>query len=228
MKKLMMVIIAALLVLNLTACGNNSDDAAYEMGDVLKFGKYEWVVLDIDDEEGRILILSKNIVTRKAYHTSETKITWAECELRKYLNNVFIEESFTASEEKLIVESTIDNADNQIFGTAGGTETTDKVFLLNLDEVIKYFGNSGKFYGRPNKKPGEFWTQEECEISDEYNYDRMAEDLDGSRWYWLLRSPGYFDFHAAIIQADGIIFLYGASVNESGCGIRPALWMKIE
>ncbi len=228
MKKLIPVIIAAFLTLHLTACGNNSDDAAYEMGDILKFGKYEWIVLDVDDEESRILLLSKKIVTRRAYHTSETKITWAECELRKYLNNVFIEESFTVTEEKLIVETTIDNANNQIFGTVGGIETTDKVFLLSLDEVIKYFGDSGELYGRPGKEPGEVWTQEECEISDVYNYDRMVEELDGSRWYWCLRSPGHFDFYVTYISGDGILWLNGASVNESEYGVRPALWMKME
>ncbi|MHB1154612.1 MAG: DUF6273 domain-containing protein [Eubacteriales bacterium] len=228
MKKLMLVIIATLLILNLTACGNNNDDDTYKVGDRVGFGQYWWTVLDVDDEENRVLLLSEKIVTRRAYHTSKTKITWADCELRKYLNSVFIEESFNATEEKLIVETTIDNTDNQTFGTAGGTETTDKVFLLSLDEVVEYFGDSGELYGRPDKKPGEVWTPEDSFIDDEYNDNRMAEELDGTDWYWCLRSPGKFDFYAAEISADGILWLEGLSVNASEWGVRPALWMKIE
>lgn len=173
------------------------------------------------------MLLSTEIVTKRAYHTSDTKITWAECELRKYLNSVFIEESFTGSDKMLIAESTVENADHPVYGTEGGSETADKVFLLSIDEVIKYFGDSGKIYGRADLKPGENWTAEDGVLDDEYNEDRMAEHTNGSRWYWLLRSPGYFDSHAAYVQADGIIFLYGMAVNVSECGIRPALWMEI-
>lgn len=54
----------------------------------------------------------------------------------------------------------------------------------------------------------------------------MGVDPDGSRWYRLLRSPGYFDFNAAYIQIDGIIFHYGDDVDYPEYGLRPALWMK--
>lgn len=230
MKKLILsIIFAALLAVNIISCGNDSDAAAYKVGDIIKLGKYEWTVLDVDAEESRVLLLSDKIVTKRAYHTSKTNITWAECELREYLNSTFIEKSFTAKERKLIVETTTDNADNQIFGTAGGVETTDKVFLLSLDEVVEYFGDSGGLYGRPEKKPGETWVFEDYYIDDDYNEDRMAEELDGTPWSWWLRSPGHFDFSAACIADDGVIWLDGSGFDVSqSIGVRPALWMKID
>jgi hypothetical protein len=55
-------------------------------------------------------------------------------------------------------------------------DTDDYIFLLSLEEVVKYFGDSGQLLnGNPNYEHG---------ISDEYNGARIAYTLNGSTSEW--------------------------------------------
>lgn len=67
-----------------------------QAGDIIKLGKYEWRVLDI--ENSAALIITENIVVLRAYHNKSGDITWADCELREYLNTEFFND-FTEAEK---------------------------------------------------------------------------------------------------------------------------------
>ena len=56
-------------------------------GDIIPFGIYKWVVLDSKGD--RILIITESIIEIHWYHNAFSDITWADCELRNYLNNEF-------------------------------------------------------------------------------------------------------------------------------------------
>ena len=121
-----------------------------QVGDHIEFGSYEqdgdetngaepisWEVLDIED--GKALIISDYVLDVMEYHKDDEDITWADCTLRTWLNNDFYEEAFTEKEQGSIDYSEIQNTDNFAFGTEGGEDTEDYVFLLSLDEVKKYY-----------------------------------------------------------------------------------------
>ncbi|MHA7967302.1 hypothetical protein ACX93W_24580 [Paenibacillus sp. CAU 1782] len=50
-----------------------------EIGDVITFGSFEWIILDIKDD--RILILAKDIIELRDYHNKSENITWKDCTL---------------------------------------------------------------------------------------------------------------------------------------------------
>jgi hypothetical protein len=107
------------------------------VGDVIRFGDIDWQVLDVRD--GRVLLIAQDTLEERPYHDEETDVTWEICSLRAYLNDVFLREHFSEEEQRWIVLSSIVNDDNPAYGTPGGNDTQDRVFLLSIDEARRYF-----------------------------------------------------------------------------------------
>jgi hypothetical protein len=104
----------------------------YTSGSIITFGAYKWRILAI--ENNAALIITEYIIERRPYHDVYKDITWADCSLRKYLNSEFYDK-FNATDKSRIIPVLNSNPDNQWYGTNGGTDTQDSVFLLRLDEV---------------------------------------------------------------------------------------------
>lgn len=109
------------------------------VGDTVSFGKNnrEWIALD--KEEKKVLLLAKESVGERQYHTTYEDITWEDCSLRQWLNYDFYNDSFSEVEKARICETVVKNPDNPEYGTEGGNDIEDKIFLLSLDEAEKYF-----------------------------------------------------------------------------------------
>ncbi|MDR0248838.1 MAG: DUF6273 domain-containing protein [Oscillospiraceae bacterium] len=206
-----------------------SPSPAVQIGDIITFGDYEWRVLAV--ENGKALIITDKIINIRTYHNTNTSITWADCDLRAYLNGEFYN-SFSAADRARIAETFNVNKDNQWFGTSGGADTTDKIFLLSLEEVVKYFGDSGQLAnGNPN---------DARYIDDQYNGARIAytaKAYTSSLWgglaagtalSWWLRSPGRQASGAADVGDDGVVYVSGSSVYIDFFGLRPALWVSLD
>lgn len=185
----------------------------------IKFGGYDWRVLEMQDTKA--LLLSDKVLERRWYHDCFANVTWENCDLRRYLNGPFFD-SFTAEEKKLIIPAQITNNNNPWFKTKGGKTTTDRIFLLSIGEVIKFFGDSGQL--RCKNLKTEYYY-----IDDEYNSARIAVDIDNEVSWWWLRSPGYDSHDAARVGNIGRIRVRGLAVFLSGIGggVRPALWLNL-
>jgi len=187
----------------------------YTIGETVRFSLWDWRVLDVQDDKA--LLITEDIIEQRPYNDKLTGIAWEDCTLRAYLNGEFLEK-FSAQERARICETENANEDNQWFGTNGGGNTTDKVFLLSVEDVVKYFGDSGQL---KNKNPkSEFW------IDDQYNDERAAKFNNDSLWWWL-RSPGPDQYNAADIRLNGNVSFRGYNVHRDEGGVRPALWLKL-
>ncbi|MCL2698664.1 MAG: DUF6273 domain-containing protein, partial [Oscillospiraceae bacterium] len=113
--------------------------AAVTAGGTIIFGGYDWRVLEVKD--GRALLLSDKVLELRPYHNTFANITWADSDIRTYLNGEFFN-SFSATDRARIVQMSNTNPDNPWFGTAGGANTQDRIFLLSLDELVRYFGDA--------------------------------------------------------------------------------------
>ena len=201
----------------------------FNIGSTLSFGSFNWRILDINNNMA--LIITENIIDQRSYHNAYKDITWAECSLRKYLNDDFYN-FFNENDRSRIIPTVIKNLDNQWHGSKGGEDTEDKIFLLSIEEVAcQYFGDSSSKLYNPNKKQ-RYWL----ERKDENNSKRVARLTPdkGGIWWWWLRSPGRFNVRAAYIHGDGNIGIQGNNVlkgnaSDGWCtgGVRPALWLKI-
>lgn len=198
-----------------------------KIGSVLSFGDYNWRVLDIQNNTA--LIITEEIIDQRPYHDAYKDITWADCTLRKYLNGEFYEK-FNADDKSRIITVINKNLDNQWYGTKGGEDTEDNIFLLSLEEVCKYFGDSTSKLNNPGKNQ-RYWFQRK----DENNSNRLAKLHNKEwAWWWWLRSPGRVNVKAVyIFGTDGNIGIQGnnilkGNISDGKCtgGVRPALWIK--
>jgi serine/threonine protein kinase len=185
-------------------------------GNVIQFGDYNWKVLDVQD--GRALIITDRVIERRVYHNAETSITWADSDLRQYLNDAFLN-TFSEEDRARIITTTNTNPDNPWFGTHGGVDTLDDIFLLSLEEIVKYYGDSGRL---SEGLVDDWW------FSDQYDEVRIAFDMQGVPLWWWLRSSGTFGGNAARIFNEGYISVGGLGATDyGGGGVRPALWLEI-
>jgi len=83
------------------------------------------------------LLLSQDVVSIRPYDCDFTYETWETSSLRRYLNTKFLNR-FTPLEKKILIQKRLNNPRNPVFGTSGGKETDDLVFVLSLDELDMY------------------------------------------------------------------------------------------
>jgi len=201
---------------------------SYQINDIVHFAGKDWIVLDI--RGNKALLLSKMILELRAFHSSPFgdlsffDITWGDSTLHDYLNGEKNYrgrgwyDSLSSQDKSQIVETRVESNDNPWFGTSGGRSSTDKIFLLSIEEVVEYFGDSGQLI---DKNPNEqFW------MNDEYNEKRVAYDKEGVACKWWLRSPGYNRGLAASVGFGGKLSVGGHNFDFE-FGVRPALWFRI-
>ncbi|MCL1866275.1 MAG: sigma-70 family RNA polymerase sigma factor [Oscillospiraceae bacterium] len=199
-----------------TATQTEPPKSTLKVGDMVKVGGFDWRVLEVED--GKALILSDKVLSKRQYHSDrKAVITWENCDLRKWLNGSFFNDTFSADEKSRIADTTVINKDNEWHGVAGGNSTTDKLFILSMSEMVKYFGDSGQLANRP--KSANY-------INDQYNSARVVYDLSGkAAWLWV-RSPGNGTNRAATTNLDGDLDPRGNIADNNNGGIRPAMWLE--
>ncbi len=199
------------------------ETGAIEVGDTVVFGSYEqdgntangaeaieWVALA--KEGDKTLLVSKYALDCQPYNTSRTPVTWKNCTLRSWLNGPFLSTAFTEDEQALIDDTHVTNADNGKYDTPGGNPTVDKVFLLSIDEVERYFSSD---------------VDRVC-TATAHAKDQRAWTGSNDGCYWWLRSPGCDSGHAAYVFSDGSVNAYGWIVDDDYDDhvVRPALWVN--
>ena len=183
----------------------------------VSFSGIDWRVLSI--ENNKALLITEKVIEERPYHYQYEDITWEKCTLRHYLNNAFYNKLGT--EKSAIAETRNSNPDNLWYGIPGGNMTMDKVFLLSLDEVCRYFGDSTANLRKKGSRGSDYY------ISDKNNSARIAHyRSEGAVWWWL-RSPGTNSYYAADVYDDGNVTLIGYSVLDDYGGVRPALWLNL-
>ena len=203
----------------------------YTTGSIIQFGEYNWRVLDIQDDKA--LIITEDIVEVRPYDAEFTEEVWETCTLRKYLNSVFLQK-FTQTDQERIIETKIYNPNNEWYGTWGGKNTIDKIFLLSLEEADKYFGDSGDYLNEQRKEfdfeNNTFVTSDDGGwFSNENDSNRQAA-YEGSPAFWWLRSPGIHNGSAAFVFDNGGVGVFGLDlycILDVVCGVRPAMWVKL-
>ena len=199
----------------------NSD---YKIGETIEFGNYpqeedgtekpiEWIVMK--KEGNQVLLLSKYVLDAKPYNIYNKEledVTWETSDIRQWLNNEFYTTAFNKTEKAKIQASLIKNEDNSEYGTSGGNDTEDKVFLLSEKEAETLFSNEEERIAK---------ATEYAEKSGVYVNEEKAA------WWWL-RSPGWDSDDAAEVDDDGWVYGYGDYVYDDTDGVRPALHLNLQ
>lgn len=115
-----------------------------KVGDIFNYGSYNghriiWKILKIQDRMA--LVITTDNVCKMPYHEPGGNITWSDCTLRRWLNSDFINGYFTQAERARILSIKLKNDNNLKYKTPGGIPTTDKVFLLSINEAKTLFAS---------------------------------------------------------------------------------------
>jgi hypothetical protein len=204
----------------------STQNPAAPIGRVIQFGKYDWLVLGYN--RGLTMVISKDILqSNTPYNTEQTNVTWESCSLRKWLNNEFYG-TFTQEERAKIITAANRNPDNKWKGTSGGADTRDFIFVMCVNEVVKYFGDSGDWMANRKKDYNGQLNNNYSVLHDQFNAARIAKYNGNEAWWWL-RTPGRNAGMAVCVASDGSIDLSGTRVKSAGSsgGVRPSLWLNI-
>lgn len=200
------------------------------VGDTITFGAYEqdnntsngkeaieWTVLDKDGMS--LLLISKQALDCQQYNTSYTDVTWESCSLRKWMNGTFLNKAFNAEEQAQIQNTTVSADKNPEYNTNPGNATTDKVFLLSINEVEKYFNSDEARKCAPTAY---------AKAQGAYTSDIYKTASGAATCWWWLRSPGDIQNYAAYVYNDGSVNYLGYYVSRDNDAVRPALWINLD
>ena len=194
----------------------------------------KWRVLSVEGDDV-FLLADKNLDCQR-YNDTEADVTWETCTMRSWLNgygaemngagkdysdNNFLDHAFSANEQTAIETANLVNNDNPVYGTGGGNDMADKVYLLSVDEVKKteYGFTSSGGITNTRQAVNTAYTEAGGEIGD----GDMSSTVD----YWWLRSPGKFSTYASDVHTSGNVNTYGLFVNFDHHAARPTLHLNL-
>ena len=163
----------------------------------------EWVILERDGK--RLLAISKYVLDCQPFDMGNTPVTWESCSLRKWLNETFLDATFSAEEQERLQTVILSEDGDRPY------TSQDRVFLLSADEGDQYFASANERICR---------TTESCLASFQANH--IAVNANGVVFWWL-RTPGIDSDCERIVFEDGSM----PNLVTSGLpgGVRPAVWL---
>ena len=191
------------------------------VGDIVNMGTYEqdnnstngkeaieWRVLS--KQGNRVLLISLYALDNQKYNTSRNPTNWETCSLRTWLNSEFYNEAFFDTDKALIETSTVTASENPSCDTDQGNYTSDKIFLLSIEQVNKYFSSD---------------IERQCKAT-KYAYAKgVDKNKKNGNCCWWLRTSGSDPTYAARVSHGGGVGNFGFYVDDGGSAVRPALWV---
>ena len=197
----------------------------------------KWRVLQ--NADGHLLLLADRNLDAVQYNTNDTSVTWETSTMRSWLNGYgsavnqagtdysvspaasFLGTAFTTGEQAAIPAVTVVNANNPEYGTAGGNNTTDKLFLLSIAEATTTgFGFTDNYSDTDVRKAG---NTDYAKSRGIYTYTYSSTGCGD----WWLRSPGDNDDNAAVVGGNGNVDRTGFNVDANDVGVRPAFHIDL-
>ncbi len=165
----------------------------------------EWLILDVDEEENRALLVSYYALDVLPFDISKDVVSWNESSIREWLNHDFYETAFTEEEKQVILTTEIENGESQNnpdWPADVSEDTEDKVFLLSAAEYLKYFP-----------------------FKDKCPYTAYAQDRGNlifkETGSWWLRSPGKKAGEFCVADKGKVT----SRAANKATGICPAIWV---
>lgn len=211
-----------------------------------KYEPIKWRVLNRNGNDA--FLLADVVLDTQKYNISSIGVTWETSNIRSWLNGYsasvnqpridysrknFINTAFTSVQQNAIYTTKVVNNNNLNYGTAGGSDTSDKIFLLSESEI--YNTDIAVKYGFvKDYDPYDEARRSYCSIyayaMGAYRY--FATDGGENIKYngnvmWWLRSMGDDNIYATLVNYYGRILRNGHATSEKR-GVRPTVHLNIE
>ena len=202
----------------------------------------KWRILSINGTDA-FLVADQNLDVYP-YNEPWTAVKWETSTIRSWLNGYsseanafgkdyssdnFIDKAFTVAEQEAIPYVTVVNEDNPKYGTEGGNDTLDKIYLLSIGEVTD---TAYGFLPYTDEEPNYKYDNARIRTNTAYVATVGAIDYpymnsEGSSHWWWLRSPGYFGDDAAYVTINGYVYSDGSSAGNCSTAVCPALHLNL-
>ena len=197
-----------------------------------------WRVLEVAD--GTALLMSDKCLDSLPWHAEYVDAFWEGSGIRGWLNGTaaesgdspygersFVETAFTEEELRTVTVSAVSNASNYYFGTACGSGTRDRVFLLSEEEVFS--SDKAERYGfRPSDAiddPGRRLVPTAYAVA-RGAWQSENEGTAGNG-FWLLRTNGYTQDNVVYVGEKGYLYNRGIPVTCRDAGIVPVIRVRL-
>lgn len=193
---------------------SSTPENEYKVGNLVTFSKNHWLVLDV--QANKALIISTNPFYRPYddtpyyYSRKEEPYTWEISYLRKYLNGEYYN-NFTIPERNRILTTNLLNEDNPDWGSEGGNNTQDKIFVLSASEMLKYCDTIMEF---SNKHSYLHWSSGWLRTPGRYPNRTTAQ-------YFFMRDNKNNSYSYLKIDYEG-------DDPRGEKSINPAMWIKTD
>lgn len=158
----------------------------------------EWLVLK--EEEDKIYVISKLCLDFVPYSNGHHTL-WKNSLMRKWLNQTFINEAFSAEEQERIILSEVRTDPCGWYGQKedNGKPVKDNIFLPSIMEAIRYFDSETwhdilaeqKRIARPSNYANEKGCWSWCLKYAPLEFYSIYEDsIDPNKSYWAYDSTG--------------------------------------
>lgn len=198
----------------------------------------KWRVLSVDGDD--VFLLSDKNLDCLEYNSTDASVTWETCTMRSWLNGYaaeanndgedysrynFLNNAFSEAEQSAIKSTNVVNNNNPEYGTEGGNNTMDKVYLLSIDEVMNpSYGFSSDYSKQDESRKAK--DTKYAKLQGEWGPPFAWTDSEGNGDWWL-RSPGQQSNYASSVIPYGdanwkgyIVFILRA--------VRPALHLDLK
>ena len=172
--------------------------AAAEPGDVVRFGKGDWQVLD--RIRNQVLVVYESKGTRMVFSQDEVD-RWEDTKVYRWLNSTFAFEQLTEAERKISSSN------------AGNGREGEYATLLTLEEKEKY-----------NELMG--YDDSDEPINRQEGEERYGESRVMYNHNWWLKDLGLSSMGASYVDQEGTV--RQTYVNSMTNSVRPALWVRVK
>ena len=201
----------------------------------------KWRILS--NQDGELMLLSEVLLDSQFVDSTWSALKndpWASCRLRKWLNDDekqqidlgelyknpgFLCSAFTKEEQERILVTHLQQVDNPEFGTDGGCDTDDKIYLLSYADTDNLaYG----FCGKPESNG--YRCTPLSGFPSQYAYAIEGEEFDPEHkldgyGYWL-RTPGDAYNSMMVCYGGGGVQYNGLYCNQLKTYVRPVINIK--
>ncbi|MDE5777559.1 MAG: Ig-like domain-containing protein [Lachnospiraceae bacterium] len=218
---------------------NWTDSTSYHY---FRYDRIKWKVLSVNGTDA--LLLAERGLDTQRYNGDYSDVTWENSTIRSWLNgydssyntygndyrgNSFFDRAFSSTEKNTIVISNVANKNNPLYETSGGNNTTDKIYLLSIEEILNDnfgFSISETARDKTRKMKSSTYAKAMGAYSSSSNSNKPTSDTGICNW--LLRSPGKASNFSAYIKDLGTIDEGGNSAySHDSKAVCPALHLNI-
>lgn len=166
-------------------------------------GPIRWYVVATD--AGTATLWTTTNMVNSQYSNTANHESWSGSPLCAWLNGTFFSSAFSAAERATVIDYGATEQANL------DTVNTDPIQInqkIILPSVMEMNGTDGTGYG-----------------VGAWDIDYVTR-ASLNRWWWL-RSPGEYDYRAAIVAANGEVMMHGSSVDSYFYAVHPAFKLDL-